>query len=342
MAMRIRLARGGSKKRPHYSIVAADSRAARDGRFLEKLGTYDPLLPKSVRCAVASAARESPGADRRGGDLRAAGPPRGPRRPRRRRPGGPGRDRRGRPGGARRARRRPLPRAQEAGRARAWPQDFLHLEYDGGIVYVPVYRIGQVRRYVGRRGRRRPARQAGRQDLAGEAAAGLGRGAQGGRGAAAAVRPARRRCPATPSPRRTSCSRSSRRPSRSRRRPTRPRPSTPCWRTCSRRADGPAGLRRRRLRQDRGGAARHLLAVLGGKQVAVLAPTTVLAEQHFVTFTERLRDFPVRVGVAVPLPQQGGAEEDGGGAGRGQARRGHRHAPAAVARTCASRTWGCW
>lgn len=46
MAMKIRLARGGSKKRPHYSIVAADSRYARDGRFIEKLGTYNPLLPK--------------------------------------------------------------------------------------------------------------------------------------------------------------------------------------------------------------------------------------------------------------------------------------------------------
>ncbi len=46
MAMKIRLARGGSKKRPHYSIVAANSRSARDGRFIEKLGTYDPLLPK--------------------------------------------------------------------------------------------------------------------------------------------------------------------------------------------------------------------------------------------------------------------------------------------------------
>ena len=46
MAMKIRLARGGSKKRPHYSIVAADSRMARDGRFIEKLGTYNPLLPK--------------------------------------------------------------------------------------------------------------------------------------------------------------------------------------------------------------------------------------------------------------------------------------------------------
>lgn len=46
MAMKIRLARGGSKKRPHYSIVAANSRSPRDGRFIEKLGTYDPLLAK--------------------------------------------------------------------------------------------------------------------------------------------------------------------------------------------------------------------------------------------------------------------------------------------------------
>lgn len=46
MAMKIRLARGGSKKRPHYAIVATDSRMPRDGRFLEKLGTYNPLLPK--------------------------------------------------------------------------------------------------------------------------------------------------------------------------------------------------------------------------------------------------------------------------------------------------------
>ncbi|MCA0044475.1 30S ribosomal protein S16 [Celeribacter litoreus] len=46
MAIKIRLARGGSKKRPFYRIVAADSRMPRDGRFLEKLGTYNPLLPK--------------------------------------------------------------------------------------------------------------------------------------------------------------------------------------------------------------------------------------------------------------------------------------------------------
>ncbi len=46
MAMKIRLARGGSKKRPYYSIVASDSRMPRDGRYLEKLGTYNPLLAK--------------------------------------------------------------------------------------------------------------------------------------------------------------------------------------------------------------------------------------------------------------------------------------------------------
>ena len=46
MATKIRLARGGSKKRPIYRSVAADTRAPRDGRFIEKLGTYNPLLAK--------------------------------------------------------------------------------------------------------------------------------------------------------------------------------------------------------------------------------------------------------------------------------------------------------
>jgi small subunit ribosomal protein S16 len=46
MAMKIRLARGGSKKRPFYRIVASDSRMPRDGRYVEKLGTYNPLLAK--------------------------------------------------------------------------------------------------------------------------------------------------------------------------------------------------------------------------------------------------------------------------------------------------------
>lgn len=46
MALSIRLARGGSKKRPYYRIVVADSRKPRDGRFIEKVGVYNPMLPK--------------------------------------------------------------------------------------------------------------------------------------------------------------------------------------------------------------------------------------------------------------------------------------------------------
>ncbi|MHA1560055.1 MAG: 30S ribosomal protein S16 [Alphaproteobacteria bacterium] len=46
MPLRIRLARAGAKKRPFYRIVVADGRAPRDGRFIEKLGTFNPLLPK--------------------------------------------------------------------------------------------------------------------------------------------------------------------------------------------------------------------------------------------------------------------------------------------------------
>jgi small subunit ribosomal protein S16 len=46
MALKIRLARGGAKKRPYYRIVVADSRAARDGGFIERLGSFNPLLAK--------------------------------------------------------------------------------------------------------------------------------------------------------------------------------------------------------------------------------------------------------------------------------------------------------
>lgn len=45
MSLKIRLSRGGAKKRPYYRIVVADARAPRDGRFIEKLGTYNPILP---------------------------------------------------------------------------------------------------------------------------------------------------------------------------------------------------------------------------------------------------------------------------------------------------------
>jgi small subunit ribosomal protein S16 len=47
MSLKIRLARGGAKKRPYYSIVIADSRSPRDGRFIERVGTYNPMLERS-------------------------------------------------------------------------------------------------------------------------------------------------------------------------------------------------------------------------------------------------------------------------------------------------------
>jgi small subunit ribosomal protein S16 len=46
MAISMRLSRGGSKKRPYYRIVIADARSPRDGKFIEKIGTYNPLLAK--------------------------------------------------------------------------------------------------------------------------------------------------------------------------------------------------------------------------------------------------------------------------------------------------------
>ena len=46
MAVSIRLSRGGAKKRPYYKIVVADARTARDGKFIERIGSYNPLLPK--------------------------------------------------------------------------------------------------------------------------------------------------------------------------------------------------------------------------------------------------------------------------------------------------------
>jgi small subunit ribosomal protein S16 len=46
MSLKIRLARGGTKKRPFYHIVIADARSPRDGRFIEKIGTFNPLLAK--------------------------------------------------------------------------------------------------------------------------------------------------------------------------------------------------------------------------------------------------------------------------------------------------------
>jgi small subunit ribosomal protein S16 len=47
MSLKIRLSRGGAKKRPFYSIVIADARSPRDGRFIERVGTYNPMVEKS-------------------------------------------------------------------------------------------------------------------------------------------------------------------------------------------------------------------------------------------------------------------------------------------------------
>ncbi len=52
MSLKIRLARAGAKKRPFYRIVVADSRSPRDGRYIEKLGTYNPLLPRDAEARV--------------------------------------------------------------------------------------------------------------------------------------------------------------------------------------------------------------------------------------------------------------------------------------------------
>jgi len=57
MALRIRLSRGGAKKRPYYRIVVSDSRNARDGRFIEKVGSYNPLLPKDADRVTLNAER---------------------------------------------------------------------------------------------------------------------------------------------------------------------------------------------------------------------------------------------------------------------------------------------
>ena len=48
MSLKIRLTRGGAKKRPYYRIVVADARSPRDGRFIEKIGSYDPMKAKDA------------------------------------------------------------------------------------------------------------------------------------------------------------------------------------------------------------------------------------------------------------------------------------------------------
>ncbi|HEX7798808.1 MAG TPA: 30S ribosomal protein S16 [Asticcacaulis sp.] len=55
--LKIRLSRGGSKKRPYYTIVVANATAPRDGKFIEKVGTYNPMLPKDAQRVTLKAER---------------------------------------------------------------------------------------------------------------------------------------------------------------------------------------------------------------------------------------------------------------------------------------------
>jgi small subunit ribosomal protein S16 len=57
MSLKIRLARAGTKKRPYYHVVIADARSPRDGRFIEKVGTYDPMLKDDTQRVKLNAER---------------------------------------------------------------------------------------------------------------------------------------------------------------------------------------------------------------------------------------------------------------------------------------------
>lgn len=57
MSLKLRLTRAGTKKRPYFHVVVADARSPRDGRFIEKVGTYAPLLPEADKRVVLNAER---------------------------------------------------------------------------------------------------------------------------------------------------------------------------------------------------------------------------------------------------------------------------------------------
>ena len=176
------------------------------------------------------------------------------------------------------------------------PAEFLQLDYaNDAKLYVPVAEPASDRALQRRVARGRAAARARQRPM------GQGEEARG----------ARRRT--TPPRSCSTCTRSAPRAratrSRSSRTTTRPSPTASVrgnarpagrhrggdQRPDRRQADGPAGLRRRRLRQDRSGAARGVRRAADGKQVAVLVPTTLLAEQHFQMFSDRFADLPVKL-----------------------------------------------
>ncbi len=180
---------------------------------------------------------------------------------------------------------------------RGVPQDFMHLEYDGGVVYVPVYRIGLVHRYAG-----------------GEAAEvrldklGSRTWQEKRRRVSAEARKLAEELMQLYAQRASLAGHAFPAPDAMFRafEETFPFEETPDQDKAIETviADMQNGVPMDRLICGDVGYGKtevalraSLLAVLGGKQVAVLAPTTVLAEQHFVTFSDRFTDFPVRVAV---------------------------------------------
>jgi transcription-repair coupling factor (superfamily II helicase) len=180
---------------------------------------------------------------------------------------------------------------------RGVPQDFMHLEYDGGVVYVPVYRIGLVHRYTGGESaevrldklgaktwlekRRRVSAEARKiaeelMQLYAQRAALAGHAFPG---PDATFRAFEETFPFEETPDQDKAIETVLGDMQN---------GVPMDRLVC--GDVGYGKTEVALRAS-------LLAVLGGKQVAVLAPTTVLAEQHFVTFSDRFADFPVRVAV---------------------------------------------
>ena len=83
-------------------------------------------------------------------------------------------------------------------------------------------------------------------------------------------------------------------------------------------------------------------ATLDRKQVAVLVPTTVLAQQHFHTFRKRFADYPVTIEVISGMRKPNEVPRGAQARSRGQGRHPDRHPQAARRRGGASRTWGCW
>ena len=175
------------------------------------------------------------------------------------------------------------------------PHDCVALEYAGGDkLYVPVENIDVLSRY-GADSERRDARPAGRRGVAAAQVADEGADPRD-RGRADQDRRAARHPPRPDRRSRQRLSRSSSTASPMRRPTTRTARSTKCSTTWQRQADGPAGVRRRRLRQDRGRAARRLRRGDGRLPGGAGLPDHPARPPAFPNFVERFQGFPIEIG----------------------------------------------